>query len=277
MKTSQVMILLNYIYQGVTQIEQEELKDFLLICEDLQVQGLIQKSDDRGSDNCGVETVQLEKDGNSETITLTQEDKHEFIIKETPQNLTDDSSKTNIQENINCTDNIIYTETTVKEHIMEEQSCTITPQKIDKENKHSIQNDTSNEMNLCVENQYEGIRSVTNLEEVEKVTNKRSTEIETKEIEHRETEVDAHQTKAIEMLHKTTVSKKRNIKDTTVTVQNVSCPGCKLHSKDEERLRMHMKTMREVQCDHCGLYFRNCNSLCVHVKYRCRNLLLNNQ
>merc|ERR1712013_848178 len=75
MKTSQVMILLNYIYQGVTQIEQEELKDFLLICEDLQVQGLIQKSDDRGSDNCGVETVQLEKDGNSETITLTQEDK----------------------------------------------------------------------------------------------------------------------------------------------------------------------------------------------------------
>ena len=268
MKTSQVMTLLNYIYQGVTQIEQEELKDFLLILEDLQVQGLIQQSDDRGSDNCGVETVQLEKDGNSETITLTQEDKHEFITKKIANHLTDDSSKTNIQENVNSTDNVNFTETTFNEQIAEEQSCTNTSQKNDEENIHSMQNDKSNRMNLSVENKNEDIRSVTNLE----VTNKRSTEIETKEIEYKETEVVAHQTKR---LHKTSVSKKRGNKDTTV--QNVSCPGCKLQCKDEERLRKHMRTMREVQCDHCGLYFRNCNSLCVHVKYRCRNLLLNNQ
>ena len=52
----------------------------------------------------------------------------------------------------------------------------------------------------------------------------------------------------------------------------VYCPVCKKMDGMSMDLKHHMRSKREVQCENCMLFFSNCNTLKVHLDGRCKFL-----
>eukprot|EP00092_Neocalanus_flemingeri_P001988 GFUD01002121.1.p1 GENE.GFUD01002121.1~~GFUD01002121.1.p1 ORF type:complete len:340 (+),score=81.30 GFUD01002121.1:77-1096(+) len=248
MKMNQLQSVLQFMYTGVTAMEEENVSNFLAVAADLKIGGLM-----------GSQEQQLVLD--NQQITAFDP------IKE------DDSNPEPKQEEV--TDNIFVIN--AEQSKLVEKKVFITKQLISPEKVSTMDpripaptqiQKTCNTINVnnptvaTVLKHRPNITMTNNSPQDKTKTNPRATTSPIKKpISQRK--IDFIKSSGERKILTTAPRKPQPI-------PSVFCPICQTMDNKNSTIKMHMEAKREVQCRACRLFFGNCYTLGKHMKGRCR-------
>ena len=288
-KISQVEAILAYIYQGRTQVTQEELPTFLALVEDLKIRGLVKdivnvateeipdsmnKQEDQNFPHSIGREANLSSEENITNYQLSNIDSVDIKSNEDesiPLNLEMDSLNLDRKEVIKETSNIIpELNISTSEHVKDRENI----------NTHELLNNSTENMKDMIElnnlnnvaDDYNPYNVLTYNDHQDLLINNqgksRKEDVNNKKVYgHTECIKDCHEEKL--KRRKMMCSNPQNTKR-DITQSVAECPVCGVKSVQRSFLKAHMNAKREGQCPDCKLYFQSCYSILIHKRGRCR-------
>ena len=241
-KTYQMQSVLQFIYAGVTAMEEENVSNFLAVAADLKIGGLM-----------GSHEQQL--------VVDNQHIAAHDPIKE------DESNPEPKQEDI--TDNI-FVENSEESKLIEKKvfitKQLISPEKVRMDTNTPAAKNTQKTCNSIKENN-PNISAI--LEKRPNITMTNNSIQDKKST--------SHNTRIRSPIKKPVAVPQSNIRKILTAaprrpqpVPSIFCPICQTTDSKNSTIKMHMEAKREVQCKACRLFFGNCFTLGKHMKGRCR-------
>jgi len=271
--------VLSFVYQGATQLDQEDLPSFLTLAEDLKIEGLTRYSEKTENVKYGKDNGMLHTD--LQTKKIEEFHMNDYVIDQRDKIEHTRNDKREKKQSFSCTEESIQSNVSLENTDQIEKD--IEDEFEDSNMVNKMITDASENVSQ-VEEEKLAFKSVIDMENTEYDAKVRSNNMLK---DHADT--DPSDTEAMDKETKKATSYPKELNDHKIVtkykkckskepkflpslITTVSCPVCKMKNKDTLNLKKHMKTQHEVQCENCMLYFRNCNSLNVHKKSRCRNI-----